>query len=90
MKHFGSIALGSLIITIIEILRKSAENDSDDGAGKIIKVIMVCLLRCLEGILDYLSRLSYAYMSISGKSFCTSAKNGFFLNLKHCMKFYFA
>jgi hypothetical protein len=29
-------------------------------------------------------------MSVSGDSFCTSAWNGFLINLKHCVKFYFA
>jgi len=29
-------------------------------------------------------------MSITGNSFCTSAWNGFILNLKHVVKFYFA
>jgi hypothetical protein len=29
-------------------------------------------------------------MAVSGDSFCTSAWNGFLINLKHCVKFYFA
>ena len=29
-------------------------------------------------------------MSVSGDPFCTSAWNGFLINLKHCVKFYFA
>jgi hypothetical protein len=29
-------------------------------------------------------------MSVSGDTFCTSAWNGFLINLKHCVKFYFA
>jgi len=29
-------------------------------------------------------------MSVSGDSFCDSAYSGFMLNLKHCVKFYFA
>lgn len=29
-------------------------------------------------------------MAVSGDTFCTSAWNGFLINLKHCVKFYFA
>jgi len=29
-------------------------------------------------------------MAVSGDPFCTSAWNGFLINLKHCVKFYFA
>lgn len=29
-------------------------------------------------------------MAVTGESFCNSAWNGFILNLKHCVKFYFA
>jgi hypothetical protein len=34
--------------------------------------------------------MAYAYMSVSGESFCTSAWHGFILNLKHLAKFVFA
>lgn len=48
------------------------------------------MLGCLEDMLNYLNRLGLAYMAISGKPYCHSAWHGFLLNLKHCIKFYFA
>jgi hypothetical protein len=47
-------------------------------------------LRCIEKICDYLNAAAFAYMAISGDGFCTSAWNGFLLNVKHLMKFTFA
>lgn len=47
-------------------------------------------MACLEAIIEHLSKLAYAYMAVSGDSFCTSAWNGFILNLKHLAKFVFA
>jgi len=48
------------------------------------------MLRCVEKICDYINSQAYAYMAVSGDSFCTSAWNGFLLNMKHCMKFQWA
>jgi len=47
-------------------------------------------MRCLESIIEHLSKLAYAYMAVTGDSFCASAWNGFLLNLKHLAKFVFA
>ena len=47
-------------------------------------------MRCIENVIEYLSKTGYAYMAISGQPFCKSAWNGFLLNMKYCAKFYFA
>ena len=95
-KNIGSLCFGSLILTIIKVLRaivetlaESAKNDGD-GAAKLIACIAVCLMRCLEGIIEHLNTVAYAYMAVAGDSFCASAWNGFLLNLKHLAKFIFA
>lgn len=49
-----------------------------------------CCLKCLEKIADYINKAAYAYMAVSGDSFCTSAWNGFLLNIKHTLKFSWA
>mgnify|MGYP003892675217 CR=1 FL=1 len=46
-----------------------------------------CMLKCLEKICDYINKSAYAYMAVSGDSFCSSAWNGFLLNIKHTMQF---
>lgn len=92
-KHFGSIALGSCIQTIIkivQILADSAENGSDEGIVVIVAACIRCCLRCIEDMMNYLNVLAYANMAISGDKYCTSAWNGFLLNLRHVGKFYLA
>ena len=49
-----------------------------------------CCFRCVEDILEYLNKVAYAYMAITGDKYCTSAWNGFLLNIKHCSQFYIA
>lgn len=96
--NFGSIAFGSLIIAIIFTIRlmvyyvcKKAEKAS--GHSRFVKAIsccVQCLLKCLEEIMEYINKQAYAYMAISGESFCTSALNGLMLNLSHGAIFAFA
>lgn len=88
--------MGSLILTIVSILRaivdalaESAKKDGD-GAAKLIACLAQCCMSCLESLIEHLTKLSYAYMAVSGDSFCASAWNGFILNLKHLAKFCFA
>jgi len=95
-KNAGSLALGSFILTLVGILKFIVDTLADsagkgeDGCAKIIGCIAKCLMGCLEAIIEHLSKLAYAYMAVSGDSFCASAWNGFILNLKHLAKFVFA
>ena len=86
IKNFGSIALGSLIqslIAILDILLNSQDqNEGQEGPAAIIGACFRCCLRCFGDILDYLNVIGLANMSISGDSYCKSAWNGFMLNLK--------
>jgi solute carrier family 44 (choline transporter-like protein), member 2/4/5 len=49
-----------------------------------------CILACIEKICDYINESAFAYMAVTGDNFCTSAWNGFLLNIKHMLKFSFA
>lgn len=95
-KHSGSIALGSLIHTLIFILKIIVEivNDeaaqNDNCAAKVLLCLIKCCVSCLESMIEYLNTMAYAMMAITGDRYCTSAWNGFLMNLKHCVKFYFA
>lgn len=49
-----------------------------------------CCLKCIEDVCEYINKAAYCYMAVSGENFCTSAINGFCLNLKHMLSFYWA
>ena len=87
-KHMGSLALGALIHAIIEVLRNAAENNN--GRGGAAKCIAACILCLLQNIMDYIDKICYAYMAITGEPYCKSARNAMLINLKHLWKFYFA
>lgn len=100
VSHLGSIAFGALIIAIIKVIRflfvylakkaLAASGQEDTMWGKIAKCMIGCgdcILACLEKICDYINNAAFAYMAVTGDSFCTSAWNGFFLNMKHAAAF---
>lgn len=95
-KHAGSIAFGSLVHTLVWILRVIVESVADQAQkkGNFMTTLIACCARCcvgcLENIIDFINNVAYAYMAVSGDSYCTSAWNGFILNLKHTMKFHYA
>lgn len=96
--HAGSIAIGAFVIAVIRFIRivfvylaQQAEQASGDNAAvKAMVKVAECILACIEKICDYINDSAYAYMAVSGENFCTSAWNGFLLNIKHMLKFSFA
>jgi len=96
-KHPGSIAMGSLIHTFVAVLRMivegiadAADKDGDNAAIKLFTCCIKCFVRCFENMVEYINKTAYAYMAVSGDSYCRSAWNGFLLNLKHHASFSFA
>lgn len=98
MNHCGSIAFGALIIAIVQFIRivfyhvaqKAQEASGENPVVKGVVACANCCLGCIEKVCDYINNLAFAYMAVSGESFCSSAWNGFLLNLKHLAKFWFA
>lgn len=97
-KHFGSLALGSFIIAVIEFIRivfyyiaeRAIEASGENPLVKCIVRCAECLLKCIEKIVDYINTCAYAYMAVSGENFCTSAWNGFLLNMTYGLEFAWA
>lgn len=95
VNNFGSIAYGSLLIAIIWTVKiivyylfKRLESASGENAAiKCISCVVMCFLNCLEEFIDYINNAAYAYMAISGESFCMSAYHGILLQMKHAGKF---
>uniref|UniRef100_A0A8C2W4Y0 Choline transporter-like protein n=1 Tax=Chinchilla lanigera TaxID=34839 RepID=A0A8C2W4Y0_CHILA len=90
--HTGSLAFGSLILAIVQIIRvileyldqrlKAAEN-------KFAKFLMTCLkccFWCLEKFIKFLNRNAYIMIAIYGTNFCTSARNAFFLLMRNIIR----
>lgn len=66
------------------------DSDSNEGAAAVFKCVAMCIIRCIDDVVDYINVLAIAQLAITGEPYCKSAWNGFMVNLKHCVKFYFA
>lgn len=76
--HMGSIALGSFIHSVILIIiwLLLAADEASSKANPVARAVGACVkccLKCVEDFLDYLNKVAYAYMAISGENYCSSA-----------------
>ncbi|XP_076091061.1 choline transporter-like protein 2 [Mytilus galloprovincialis] len=90
--HIGSLAFGSLIIAIIQMMRVVLEYLDHKIKGKenpLAKVLLKCLkccFWCLEKVMKFLNKNAYIMIAAHGKNFCTSAKNVFMLILRNIVR----
>jgi hypothetical protein len=89
--HSGSLAFGSLIITIIKIIRYIIEyiriktKDTDNDAIKCLLKCATCICWCFEKFMKYINRNAYILIAIHGYNFFTACKNAFGLILRNCI-----
>ena len=93
--HQGSLAMGSGLLTIMQVIKfvlvrtalKIEAKVEDQAAYKCFTSCTQCILTCLEDLCQVFNENAYCYMAITGKSFCTSGWEGSLLNLKHFQKY---
>ncbi|XP_048587230.1 choline transporter-like protein 4 [Nematostella vectensis] len=93
--HTGSLAFGSLIIAIVQLIRAALEyldhklRGQPGQQSEIAKYLMKCLkccFWCLEKFLKFLNKNAYIEIAVYGKNFCVSAKNAFFLLMRNILR----
>ncbi|KAJ6499296.1 plasma-membrane choline transporter-domain-containing protein [Mycena sanguinolenta] len=77
----GSIAFGSLIVTLLELLKmvlRAAQN-SADAEGHPVEACLACCAACFVGIIEslveYFNRYAYIEIALYGKPYITAAKD---------------
>lgn len=98
LKHSGSIACGSFFISVITIIKytlliiaqKTQDFTGDTSISRCFKCCGNCIVMQLDAICDYVNKTAYSYIAVSGENFCSSAWNGFLLNMKHALEFFWA
>ncbi|KAF7361889.1 hypothetical protein MVEN_00533400 [Mycena venus] len=77
----GSIAFGSLIVTLLELLKmvlRAAEH-SADAEGHPVEACLACCAACFVGIIEnlveYFNRYAYIEIALYGKPYITAAKD---------------
>ncbi|XP_066564114.1 choline transporter-like protein 2 isoform X2 [Amia ocellicauda] len=90
--HTGSLAFGSLILSIIQVIRVLLEylDHKLQGANNKFAKFLLCCLKCcfwcLEKFIKFLNRNAYIMVAIYGKNFCASARNAFFLLMRNIVR----
>jgi len=91
--HLGSLAFGSFIIAVIQLIRtlmKYYEQQAKAQKNRIVVIILKvcqCIMWCLEKCVQYLNKNAYIQIALMGTNFCTSAKKAFFLILRNAVRF---
>jgi len=89
--HLGSLAFGSLVLSIVEFVRialeyidhkvkKAAEHN------KLLKMALCCLKSfsyCLQKCVEFINKNCYILIACRGQSFCTSAREAFSIILSN-------
>lgn len=83
--HLGTVAFGSLIIAVIQMLRIALEyiekqkrmmtggTDEPNPLWKFVFCCLRCCLWCLEKCMKALNKIAYIVTVVNGTSFCSSA-----------------
>eukprot|EP00052_Salpingoeca_macrocollata_P012396 m.96105 g.96105 ORF g.96105 m.96105 type:complete len:263 (+) comp18466_c0_seq5:307-1095(+) len=89
--HVGSMAFGSLIVTLLKVIRgvisyiqrklKSKRN----SLVRFLLCCMSCCFWCLEKFMIFINKQAYVEISIFGYSFCTAARKAFKILLKNVL-----
>uniref|UniRef100_A0A673GAQ2 Choline transporter-like protein n=1 Tax=Sinocyclocheilus rhinocerous TaxID=307959 RepID=A0A673GAQ2_9TELE len=87
--HTGSLAFGSLILAIIQIIRVLLEyidhklKGAENKFAKFLLCCLKCCFWCLEKFIKFMNRNAYIMVAIYGKNFCRSARDAFFLLMRN-------
>ncbi|XP_055008394.1 choline transporter-like protein 2 isoform X2 [Boleophthalmus pectinirostris] len=90
--HTGTLAFGSLILSIIQIIRVLLEyldHKLKGAQNKFTKFLLCCLkccFWCLEKFVKFLNRNAYIMTAIYGKNFCTAARDAFLLLMRNMIR----
>ncbi|XP_053466703.1 choline transporter-like protein 2 isoform X3 [Ictalurus furcatus] len=90
--HTGSLAFGSLILSIVQVIRVLLEyldHKLQVAQNKFAKFLLCCLkccFWCLEKFIKFINRNAYIMVAIYGKNFCTSARDAFFLLMRNVIR----
>jgi hypothetical protein len=70
----GSIAFGSLIVAVIQMLKEMCNSAERRGEGNIFTCIARCILQCIQNMVEYFNRWAFVYVGVYGDSFISSGK----------------
>lgn len=71
---FGSIAMGSLFMAIIQVLHHLVHNARRNQSDSILLCILECIVNLLERVAEYFNRWTCIYIGLYGYDYITAGK----------------
>ncbi|XP_047443664.1 choline transporter-like protein 5-B isoform X2 [Mugil cephalus] len=90
--HTGSLAFGSLILAVVQMVRIVLEyldhklKGCHNAPARFFLCCLKCCFWCLEHFIKFINRNAYIMIAIYGKNFCTSSKDAFFLLMRNVVR----
>uniref|UniRef100_A0A674M9W3 Choline transporter-like protein n=1 Tax=Takifugu rubripes TaxID=31033 RepID=A0A674M9W3_TAKRU len=92
--HTGSLAFGALIVSVVQLIKivlqymdqKLRGLETHTHTLTLTPRCLKCCFWCLEKLICYMNHNAYIMMAIYGKSFCTSAREAFFLLMRNVVR----
>ncbi|XP_068175377.1 choline transporter-like protein 5-B isoform X4 [Antennarius striatus] len=90
--HTGSLAFGSLILAVVQMVRIVFEylsrnvKGSQNACARFLLCCLKCCFWCLERFIRFMNRNAYIMIAIYGRNFCTSSKDAFFLLMRNAIR----
>ncbi|KAI9090192.1 plasma-membrane choline transporter-domain-containing protein [Phlyctochytrium arcticum] len=90
--HLGSLAFGSLVIAIVQLIRiiiLEAQRRVKGSGNKTAQYILCCLqccFKCVEKVLKMITKNAYVEIAVYGYSFCTAARKAMELILANAVR----
>lgn len=90
--HTGSLAFGSLLLAIVQVIRVLLEyidhklKGAENKFAKFLLCCLKCCFWCLEKFIKFINRNAYIMVAIYGKNFCRSARDAFFLLMRNVVR----
>ncbi|XP_028831315.1 choline transporter-like protein 5-A isoform X2 [Denticeps clupeoides] len=90
--HVGSLAFGSLILAVVQVVRIVLEyldqklKGAQNAAARFLLCCLKCCFWCLERFIRFINRNAYIMIAIYGTNFCTSAREAFYLLMRNIVR----
>jgi hypothetical protein len=95
--HLGSLAFGSFILAVVQAvkyiliyLRNYVKAHTGEEVSKLVQYLLKCLqcyILCFERFVKFLNKNAYIQIALHSTSFCTAARDAFFLILRNAGRF---
>lgn len=90
--HLGSLALGSLVIAFVILIRwiltfiEGRLKGKENFIAKFLLKCLICCLYCFEKILKFINSNAYIEIAIHGYGFCKAARTAFLVIVSNALR----